>query len=124
MDHEIEGLPRRIRRHIGVLGARPARPIGVVERHHVEFLEQVDLGQVAQSDVEGRDGVFQMRQRPLVLGGACLIGGYLWAWIRRTPSPVPQELRDFHRQEQLARAWEEKKPYLSSRWRWPDRFNP
>lgn len=28
------------------------------------------------------------------------------------------------RQEQLARAWEEKKPYLLSRWRWPDRFNP
>ena len=22
------------------------------------------------------------------------------------------------------RAWEEKKPYLVSRWRWPDRFNP
>ena len=28
------------------------------------------------------------------------------------------------RHEQLARAWEEKKPYLLSRWRWPDRFNP
>ncbi|MGA7522307.1 MAG: hypothetical protein WBW84_07475 [Acidobacteriaceae bacterium] len=28
------------------------------------------------------------------------------------------------RREQLARAWEEKKPYLLSRWRWPDRFNP
>ncbi len=28
------------------------------------------------------------------------------------------------RQEQLGRAWEEKKPYLLSRWRWPDRFNP
>ena len=28
------------------------------------------------------------------------------------------------RHEQFARAWEEKKPYLLSRWRWPDRFNP
>ena len=28
------------------------------------------------------------------------------------------------RLEQLFRAWEEKKPYLVSRWRWPDRFNP
>jgi glucosylglycerate synthase len=28
------------------------------------------------------------------------------------------------RLEQFARAWEEKKPYLLSRWRWPDRFNP
>lgn len=26
--------------------------------------------------------------------------------------------------EQFARVWEEKKPYLLSRWRWPDRFNP
>lgn len=28
------------------------------------------------------------------------------------------------RLEKMARAWEEKKPYLLSRWRWPDRFNP
>ena len=28
------------------------------------------------------------------------------------------------RLEQFARVWEEKKPYLLSRWRWPDRFNP
>jgi hypothetical protein len=28
------------------------------------------------------------------------------------------------RYEQFARVWEEKKPYLLSRWRWPDRFNP
>jgi glucosylglycerate synthase len=29
-----------------------------------------------------------------------------------------------HRVERLARAYEEGKPYLLSRWRWPDRFNP
>jgi hypothetical protein len=28
------------------------------------------------------------------------------------------------RVEQMAHAWEEKKPYLLSRWRWPDRFHP
>jgi len=28
------------------------------------------------------------------------------------------------RLEQLAKAYEENKPYLVSRWRWPDRFNP
>ena len=28
------------------------------------------------------------------------------------------------RQEQLERAFEENKPYLMQRWRWPDRFNP
>ena len=28
------------------------------------------------------------------------------------------------RMERLARAYEADKPYLMSRWRWPDRFNP
>jgi hypothetical protein len=28
------------------------------------------------------------------------------------------------RQEQLERAFEQNKPYLVQRWRWPDRFNP
>jgi hypothetical protein len=28
------------------------------------------------------------------------------------------------RMEQLAAAYEAGKPYLVSRWRWPDRFNP
>jgi hypothetical protein len=28
------------------------------------------------------------------------------------------------RVEQLARAYESEKPYLLSRWRWPDRFHP
>ena len=35
-------------------------------------------------------------------------------------SPAEAELRV----EKLARAYEEGKPYLLSRWRWPDRFNP
>jgi hypothetical protein len=28
------------------------------------------------------------------------------------------------RQEQLERTFEQNKPYLVQRWRWPDRFNP
>jgi len=47
--------------------------------------------------------IFQMRQRPVVLGGACLMAGYAWAWARRLQSPVPQDLRAFHRAEQLER---------------------
>jgi biofilm PGA synthesis N-glycosyltransferase PgaC len=47
--------------------------------------------------------VFQMRQKPVVLGGACLMAGYAWAWARRLQSPVPQDLRAFHRAEQLER---------------------
>jgi glycosyltransferase involved in cell wall biosynthesis len=48
-------------------------------------------------------GIFQMRNRPVVLGGLCLVLGYGAAWIKRVPSPVPQELRRFHREEQMAR---------------------
>jgi biofilm PGA synthesis N-glycosyltransferase PgaC len=47
--------------------------------------------------------VFQMRQKPLVLGGVCLMAGYAWAWARGLQSPVPQDLRAFHRAEQLQR---------------------
>lgn len=48
-------------------------------------------------------GVFQMRSRPFVLGGLCLIAGYLAAWARRTQSPVPVAVREFHRREQMER---------------------
>lgn len=48
-------------------------------------------------------GVYQMRNPPRVLGGLCLVAGYLSAWIRRESSPVPAELRAFHRREQLTR---------------------
>ncbi len=48
-------------------------------------------------------GVFQMRQRPLLLGGAYFIGGYLWGAITRMHRPVSPELMKFHRSEQMAR---------------------
>jgi glycosyltransferase involved in cell wall biosynthesis len=48
-------------------------------------------------------GVFQMRTRPRVLGGACLIAGYVAAWASGAKSTVPSELRAFHRAEQLGR---------------------
>lgn len=48
-------------------------------------------------------GVYQMKNPPRVLGGVCLVAGYASAWIRRQPSPVPADLRAFHRREQLAR---------------------
>jgi len=41
-----------------------------------------------------------------------------------------REVRDLEasaveaRVERLCRAFESSKPYLISRWRWPDRFNP
>jgi glycosyltransferase involved in cell wall biosynthesis len=48
-------------------------------------------------------GLFQMRSRPLVLGGLWFISGYTWAWLSRMERPVSPELMAFHRGEQLAR---------------------
>jgi len=47
--------------------------------------------------------VFQMRARPYVVGGICLMAGYVTAWAMRKPTPVPADLREFHRREQLDR---------------------
>ena len=48
--------------------------------------------------------------------------GWVASWVRQV-SNLSNAAVD-QRLEQMARAWEEKKPYLLSRWRWPDRFNP
>lgn len=47
--------------------------------------------------------LFQMRRPPVVVGGVSLMCGYTWAWLRHQPSPIPRELREFHRNEQRAR---------------------
>jgi glycosyltransferase involved in cell wall biosynthesis len=52
---------------------------------------------------ESLRAAFQMGENPYVLGGLFLIAGYCWAWIKRTKSPVPAELRAFHRREQMKR---------------------
>jgi glycosyltransferase involved in cell wall biosynthesis len=48
-------------------------------------------------------GFFQMRHKPLLIGGALFIGGYLWAGFKREKRPVSAELALFHKSEQLAR---------------------
>jgi glycosyltransferase involved in cell wall biosynthesis len=48
-------------------------------------------------------GIFQMRTKPLVLGGLFLVLGYFWAMVRRVRRPVSAELISFHRAEQVAR---------------------
>ena len=47
--------------------------------------------------------VFQMRNRPYVLGGAALLLGYLQAMFSGRPRPVSDALVRFHRAEQSAR---------------------
>jgi hypothetical protein len=46
---------------------------------------------------------YQMGKKPYVLGGMCLLLGYVWCWLRRVERPVPPELIRFHRAEQVAR---------------------
>ncbi len=48
-------------------------------------------------------GLFQMKNEPRVLGGLFLLLGYGSAWMTRRRSPIPQELRRFHRAEQKDR---------------------
>jgi len=48
-------------------------------------------------------GAFQMRSKPLVLGGLFLMAGYFWAMMTRFPRAVPADLVAFHRAEQMAR---------------------
>lgn len=48
-------------------------------------------------------GIFQMRSKPIVLGGLWFMAGYAWAGVTRMRRPVSAELMAFHRREQLMR---------------------
>ncbi len=48
-------------------------------------------------------GLFQMTQKPYVLGGLLLIWGYFRAWATGIERTVPGELMRFHRAEQMKR---------------------
>ena len=48
-------------------------------------------------------GAFQMKSKPVVLGGLFLIFGYFWAMLKRMPRPISPELLSFRRAEQMAR---------------------
>src|SRR6266404_74555 len=45
--------------------------------------------------------VYQATKRPYMIAAAALLGGYLWAFLRRTERPVSPELIRFHRKEQM-----------------------
>ena len=55
---------------------------------------------------------------PLYLGW---VASYVQGWSH---SGAVNTLTSAQRHEQLAKAFEDGKPYLVRRWRWPDRFNP
>jgi len=72
---------------------------------------------------------FALAYRLRTLSRAHLLGaltplylGWVASYIREVSALSHADAEQ--RLEQLSRVWEEKKPYLLSRWRWPDRFNP
>jgi glycosyltransferase involved in cell wall biosynthesis len=46
---------------------------------------------------------YRATKPPYVADGLALGLGYMWAFLRRTPRPVSQELMRFHRKEQMAK---------------------
>jgi glycosyltransferase involved in cell wall biosynthesis len=48
-------------------------------------------------------GLFQMKNKPIVLGGLSLLAGYMWALLTRKPRPISNDLVRFHRAEQVVR---------------------
>jgi glycosyltransferase involved in cell wall biosynthesis len=48
-------------------------------------------------------GLFQVHEKPFVLGGVWFIAGYVWAALHRSERTVSHELMHFHRAEQMAR---------------------
>lgn len=47
--------------------------------------------------------VYQMKHKPMILGGCALLVGYLWVWLRGVQRPVSRELIKFQRTEQMQR---------------------
>jgi glycosyltransferase involved in cell wall biosynthesis len=47
--------------------------------------------------------IFQMKNKPYIIGGLLLLWGYLWASIKRMERPVAPELMKFYRAEQMQR---------------------
>lgn len=84
--------------HHRAMGTADRNPIRARFRHGQEdyFVGNHPLWEVARS-------LFQMKNRPLILGGLSLLSGYTFAWLSGKPNPIPQDLRSFHRREQMAR---------------------
>ena len=47
--------------------------------------------------------IFQMKNKPYIIGGILLLWGYLWASIKRMERPISPELMKFYRAEQMQR---------------------
>ena len=45
----------------------------------------------------------RLRQPPLIVGGACMLFGYFWPWVRRKPRVVAKEMAAFRQKDQMIR---------------------
>jgi glycosyltransferase involved in cell wall biosynthesis len=84
--------------HHRQMGTGNAHPLTTWFRHGKKdyFLGGHPLWQVFRAS-------YQMTKKPYVIGGALLLIGYAWAGILRIDRPISQELKKFHRGEQMNR---------------------
>lgn len=47
--------------------------------------------------------LYQMKLKPYIVGGLLIFTGYAWAFLKRYERPIPQELINFRRKEQMQR---------------------
>lgn len=47
--------------------------------------------------------LYQMKLKPYIVGGLLIFTGYAWAFLKRCERPIPQELINFRRKEQMQR---------------------
>ena len=47
--------------------------------------------------------LYQMKNKPYILGGIFLFCGYFWAFAKNVEKPISKELIDFRRTEQMQR---------------------
>jgi glycosyltransferase involved in cell wall biosynthesis len=47
--------------------------------------------------------IFQMKNKPYIIGGILLLWGYFWAYLSRMERPISPELMKFYRTEQMQR---------------------
>lgn len=119
-----------------MLGSRNLQEVWSLVLPPVTLLELKRLARLAPETFRVPDELwvhivydFALAYRLRTISRAHLLGALLplylgWAASYVTEVSAGEAESAQVRQEALARVFEEAKPYLLSRWRWPDRFNP
>jgi hypothetical protein len=116
------------------LGQRNLQEVWSLVLPPVTLLELKKLSRQPLESFRMADGLwarivydFALAYRLRTLGRGHLLGAmaplYL-GWVGSRVLELQSAASAMARQEQLERIFEQNKPYLVQRWRWPDRFNP